>query len=132
MSFEQPNRVVEPRFPLEELSWTLAKNAIVISQYLEAHHLPQPSFNSKGPSVVVPTSSPQAIQEARQKLIAASLEIFHLAVGPSEFLPNLAAGVRSELCLPLSSAEDTLTLPSSNMSPVLTGSVNTTFFTLCH
>lgn len=81
-------------FPLEELSRTISKNANIVSQYLEENHLPQPSLNGDGPSVVVPSGSPQIIQQARQSLIAQSLELLQLAIGPSEFLPNLATGVR--------------------------------------
>ena len=96
MSPELPNCVSESIYPLEELSRTITKNASIVSQYLGANHLPQPSSNSDGPSIVVPTSSPQSIQQARQNLIAASLEMSQLAIGPSEFLPNLATGVRLE------------------------------------
>ena len=96
MSPELPNGVLETTFPLEELSRTIAENASIVSQYLGANHLPQPSLNSDGPSTVVPSDSPQSIQQARQNLIAASLEILQLAIGPSEFLPNLATGVRLE------------------------------------
>lgn len=96
MSLEQLNGVSETAFPLEELSWTITKNASIVSQFLGANHIPQPSLNHDGPSTVVPGGSPQSIHEARQNLIAASLEILQLAIGPSEFLPNLATGVRLE------------------------------------
>ncbi len=86
----------ETAFPLEELSWTVTKNASIVSQYLGANHIPQPSFDSDGPSTIVPAVSPYNIQQARQNLIAASLEIVQLAIGPSEFLSNLATGVRLE------------------------------------
>lgn len=96
MSPELPNGVSGTTFPLEELSRAITKNAGIVSQYLGANHLPQPSLDSDGPSTVVPSGSPQSIQQARQNLIAASLEILQLAIGPSEFLPNLATGVRIE------------------------------------
>lgn len=96
MSPETPNGVSETIFPLDELSKTISRNASIVSQYLGASHLPQPSLNSDGPSTVLPSGSPQSIQQARQNLIAASLEILQLAIGPSEFLPNLATGVRLE------------------------------------
>ncbi|PWY71774.1 S-adenosyl-L-methionine-dependent methyltransferase [Aspergillus sclerotioniger CBS 115572] len=79
-------------FPLEELSWTITKNASIVSQYLAAHQLPQPSVHGDGPSTVVPSKAPPAIQQARQHLMAASLELLQLAIGPSEYLPNLAMG----------------------------------------
>ena len=96
MSPKQPNGVSETAFPLEELSWTITKNASIVSHYLGQNNIPQPSLNSDGSSTVVPSGSPQSIQQARQNLIAASLEILQLAIGPSEFLPNLATGVRLE------------------------------------
>jgi 6-hydroxytryprostatin B O-methyltransferase len=82
--------------PLEELSLTITHNANIVSQYLKANDLPQPSFNSDGPAVVVPKNSPQTVIKAQQELIAAALEISQLAIGPSEFLPNLALGVSSQ------------------------------------
>lgn len=87
------NCVPETSFPLEELSQRITKNASIVSRYLAANHLPQPSSNSDGPRIILPTGSPANTQQARQDLIAASLEILQLAIGPSEFLPNLATGV---------------------------------------
>ncbi|KAI8950854.1 S-adenosyl-L-methionine-dependent methyltransferase [Xylaria longipes] len=79
-------------FPLEELSWLITKNASIVSEYLSAHDLPQPSFRADGPSSTLPKDSPRSILQARQNLMEASLKIFQLAIGPSEFLPNLATG----------------------------------------
>ena len=129
MSCEQTNGVSILDFPLEELSWTVTKNASIVSQYLRANHLRQPSSHSDGPSTVLPAGSPQYVQAARQELISASLEISQLAVGPSEFLPNLATGVRLKPLPPptfvIRSAHD----PSSNTSLVFPGFANTTSFT---
>ncbi|KAF2204077.1 sterigmatocystin 8-O-methyltransferase [Delitschia confertaspora ATCC 74209] len=91
--------VSETTFPLEELSWSITKNASIVSQYLRGNHLPQPSFDSDGPSTVIPGDAPQNIHQARQALIAAALEISQLAIGPSEFLPNLATGFQYISCL---------------------------------
>ena len=93
---QQPNGVSETAFPLEKLSWTITKNASIVSQYLGTNHIPQPSLDYDGPSTVVPSDSPHYIQQARQNLLAACLELLQLATGPSEFLPNLATGVRLE------------------------------------
>lgn len=95
MSPQQPNGS-EMAFPLERLSWTITKNASIVSQYLGTNHIPQPSLDCNGPSIVVPSESPHNIQQARQNLLAAILELWQLATGPSEFLPNLATGVRLE------------------------------------
>lgn len=83
----------ESAFSLEKLSHEITDNAKIVSHYLDSQNLPQPSFRSDGPSTVLPKGSPQAIHEARENLITASLEILQLAIGPSEFLPHLATGV---------------------------------------
>jgi hypothetical protein len=128
-SADKSHEAADAAFPLEELSWTITKNASIVSQYLGSNGLPQPSFNSDGPETVLPGDSPQAIQQARQKLIAASLELYQLAVGPSEFLPNLATGVH--LPSPQTHIPGVLTVFSSNISPVLLGSANTKSSTSC-
>ncbi|MCJ1381692.1 hypothetical protein MMC17_004803 [Xylographa soralifera] len=89
----------ESTYSLEQLSRTISRNASIVSQYLGTNNLPQPSLDSDGPSTVVPSGSPQSIQQARQNLIAASLEILQLAIGPSEFLPTLATGYQYISCL---------------------------------
>lgn len=94
MPLEQLDGLSESTLPLEGLSRNITKNASIVSQYLAANHYPQPSLNRDGPSKVVPDESPQSIKQARQNLIAASLETLQLAIGPSEFLPNLATRVR--------------------------------------
>lgn len=98
MSPSRPDDGSETLFPLEELSWRITKNASVVSQYLGAHCLPQPSFDGDGPSTIVSSDAPQHIRQALQHLVAASLEMMQLAIGPSEFLPNLATGVRHARC----------------------------------
>ncbi|KAF2234946.1 S-adenosyl-L-methionine-dependent methyltransferase [Viridothelium virens] len=99
MSLEQSASKSEATFPLEELSWQITKNASIVSQYLGANNKPQPSFTTNGPSTVIPAGAPHGIQQARQNLIAASLEILQLAIGPSEFLPNLATGFQYISCM---------------------------------
>ncbi|KAL8938468.1 MAG: hypothetical protein Q9216_003881 [Gyalolechia sp. 2 TL-2023] len=99
MSTKPSNSIFETRFPLDELSRKITKNASIVSQYLGANHLPQPSSNSDGPRAILPTGSPEGTQQARQDLIAASLEMLQLAIGPSEFLPNLATGFQYISCL---------------------------------
>ncbi|KAF1952598.1 S-adenosyl-L-methionine-dependent methyltransferase [Byssothecium circinans] len=81
------------------LSEVIAKNASIVSHYLEAHKLPQPSFNSDGPSIVVPGDAAQEIRQAQQDLISAALKLSQLAIGPSEFLPQLATGFHYISCL---------------------------------
>ena len=88
-----PSSASEVSFPLEELSWTITKNASVVSQYLDAHSLPQPSFESHGPSNILSGGTPQHIRQSLQHLVSASLELTQLAIGPSGFVPNLATDV---------------------------------------
>ncbi|KAI9654281.1 MAG: hypothetical protein M1831_005446 [Alyxoria varia] len=103
------NDDVEVTFPLEQLSRKITKNASIVSQYLDAHHLPQPSFESDGPSVVISTDAPQHIREAKQHLVAECLETLQLALGPSEFVPSLAAGVKIIQAVPVRFSSDVLT-----------------------
>ncbi|KAL4962937.1 S-adenosyl-L-methionine-dependent methyltransferase [Aspergillus stella-maris] len=85
--------VVEPTTtPLEDLSVVITKSASIVTQYLQANGHPQPSLGPDGPSSVLPSGTPRQIVQAHQQLIAASLQIFQLAIGPSEFLPHLANG----------------------------------------
>ena len=130
MSLIKPSYGSETVFPLEELSWSITKNASVVSQYLGSRSLPQPSFESDGPSTIVPGDAPQHIRQALQQLVATSLEMSQLAIGPSEFLPNLATGVR-HAPFPLQKLQEVLTVKSFNISPVSPGFANTTFSALC-
>ncbi|KAH6880098.1 sterigmatocystin 8-O-methyltransferase [Thelonectria olida] len=86
-------------FPLEELAWSCTKNAIAVSQYLSTHDLPQPSHNPDAPSSTLPKDAPPSVQRARQGLMDAALQLFQLAAGPSEFIPNLAPGFQYVTCL---------------------------------
>ncbi|KAL4939603.1 hypothetical protein BDV06DRAFT_230925 [Aspergillus oleicola] len=85
--------------PLEDLTTIITKSASTVSQYLQANGLPQPSLQPDGPSNVLPSGTPRQIHQARQQLIAASLQVFQLATGPSEFLPHLANGFHYVSCL---------------------------------
>ncbi|KAG6995603.1 O-methyltransferase aurJ [Physcia stellaris] len=89
----------ETSHPLEALGSTIAQNANIVSHYLGLNHLKQPSFDCDGPHAVIPSDSPPKIQQARQDLIAAALEMVQLATGPSDFLPNLATGFQYISCL---------------------------------
>ncbi|KAI8631119.1 sterigmatocystin 8-O-methyltransferase [Xylariaceae sp. FL1651] len=90
---------VQASFPLEKLAWNCTKNAIVVSQYLADNNQPQPSHESDGPVSTLPKGAPRTIQQARQCLMSSALELFQLAAGPSEFIPNLAPGFQYVACL---------------------------------
>ncbi|KAI0405960.1 sterigmatocystin 8-O-methyltransferase [Xylaria palmicola] len=94
-----PSPANQALFPLEELAWTCTKNAIAVSQYLAEHDHPQPSHEPDGPSSTLPKAAPRSIQQARQSLMSSALELFQLAAGPSEFIPNLAPGFQYVACL---------------------------------
>ncbi|KAL4796326.1 S-adenosyl-L-methionine-dependent methyltransferase [Aspergillus venezuelensis] len=92
--------VVEPTTtPLEDLSAIITKSASTVSQYLQKNGRPHPSLSPDGPSSVLPSGAPRQIHQAHQQLIAASLQLFQLAIGPSEFLPHLANGFQYISCL---------------------------------
>lgn len=88
-----------PSFPLENLAWECTRNAVVVSQYLSSEQLPQPSHEPDGPVRTLPKDAPYNIRKAQQKLMDATLQLFQLAAGPSEFIPNLAPGFQYVACL---------------------------------
>ncbi|KAI0099267.1 sterigmatocystin 8-O-methyltransferase [Nemania sp. FL0031] len=90
---------IKASLPLEELSFEITRNAVLVSQYLHSEGFPQPSHDADGPSSTIPRDSPQSIRVARQNLIEASLKMFQLALGPTEYLPNLATGFQYLSCL---------------------------------
>ncbi|KAI0403138.1 S-adenosyl-L-methionine-dependent methyltransferase [Xylaria palmicola] len=99
MPANQPNGVSHGAMPLEELSWSITKNGSIISHHLAASNYPQPSFRSDAPSTLLPKDSPESVVQARENLISACLEMLHLAIGPSDFLPNLATSYQHISCL---------------------------------
>jgi 6-hydroxytryprostatin B O-methyltransferase len=80
--------------PLEDLAKQVTDNSTKISIFLQDSGHRQPSFDRDAPTTFIPAKSPPEIRTARQHLLEASLKIFQLAVGPSEYIPNLALGVR--------------------------------------
>jgi len=79
MSLQQistPSNGISEKLPLEQLSSAISESAGIVSRYLATNHLPQPSFEADGPSVIVPVNAPPNVQLERQKLLAASLELF--------------------------------------------------------
>lgn len=86
---------VEPNsVSLQDLSEVISKNSQKISQYMLVNSFPQPSREVHGPVFLLPNESPQCVRQARQEVLAASLEICQLMIGPSDFLAHLATGVR--------------------------------------
>jgi 6-hydroxytryprostatin B O-methyltransferase len=80
---------------LESIAAQVSANATILSTLLRKQNLPLPSFDRDAPTVVLPQSAPDEIRAARQALIEASLRTFRLAIGPSEYIQNLAMSVCS-------------------------------------
>jgi 6-hydroxytryprostatin B O-methyltransferase len=79
MSLQQiktPLNGASERLPLKTLSSASSNSADVVSGHLATNHLPQPSFEANGPSIIVPVNASLNGQLARQKFPAASLELF--------------------------------------------------------
>lgn len=79
---------------LNELANSISTNAGLISTFLHSESHPIPSFQRDAATTAVPASAPGEIQAAREALLDASMKMFQLASGPSEYLPNLAVHVR--------------------------------------
>lgn len=94
-----PVQPLSTSFPLEDLAWKCTRNAVIVSQYLSSEKLPQPSHAAEGPSRTLPEDAPENAQRARQSLMDAALQLFQLAAGPKEFIPNLAPGFQYVACL---------------------------------
>ena len=79
--------------PLEKLAGQISENSTKISTFLHSTGHAQPSFDRDAPAASIPADSPPEIRTARQQLMEAALKAFQLALGPNEYLPNLALGV---------------------------------------
>ncbi|EGD94047.1 hypothetical protein TESG_01574 [Trichophyton tonsurans CBS 112818] len=84
---------------LEVLASQVQENAKVVNEFLRTSGHAAPSFASDAPATSLPASAPPEIGAARQALMGAALQIFHLAAGPSEYLPHLAVGYQHVACL---------------------------------
>ncbi|KAK0637408.1 S-adenosyl-L-methionine-dependent methyltransferase [Bombardia bombarda] len=88
---------------LAQLAADISSNVAVLTEYIEANKLPQPSFDADGPSHPIPDDSGDAAV-ARAALIEATKALHTLAVGPSETtiyfnLPELYfVGAMGTLC----------------------------------
>ena len=78
---------------MEELSDQIAVNVSILSDFFRSQQYPEPTFDGHSPATTLPATAPERVRVARQTLIEAAAKISQLAIGPSEFLPNLAVGV---------------------------------------
>lgn len=67
--------------------------AEIISSYCSSQDIPHPSFHPQAPGVTIPPSAPNAVQNARQKLVASAAAVQRLATEPADYLPHLAIHV---------------------------------------
>jgi 6-hydroxytryprostatin B O-methyltransferase len=91
------NVEVRSKSTLDELADQIQQNANIISDFLQSNGHQSPSFERNAPTYTLPTSAPSEIRVAREALMGAALQIFQLAAGPSEYLPNVAVGVRKRI-----------------------------------
>ncbi|KAM5436481.1 putative 6-hydroxytryprostatin B O-methyltransferase [Microsporum ferrugineum] len=84
---------------LEALASQVQENARIVSDFLRSCGHAGPSFERDSPTTSLPSSAPPDISAARQAIMGAALQMFHLAAGPSEYLPNLAVGYQQIACL---------------------------------
>ncbi|KAJ5504021.1 hypothetical protein N7463_006895 [Penicillium fimorum] len=84
---------------LNELASSISANAQVLSTFLHSEGHPIPSFERDAAPKAVPASAPGEIHAAREALMDASMKMFQLASGPSEYLPNLAVNYQHLSCL---------------------------------
>jgi hypothetical protein len=69
-----------------EVATRIATNTSIVSEYLAANDLPQPSFDLDTPLYgVVPKDAPN-IEALRQSVLADTAELRHLMLGPREYL----------------------------------------------
>ncbi|ORY10494.1 sterigmatocystin 8-O-methyltransferase [Clohesyomyces aquaticus] len=97
-SYIQPN-APSSNSTLEQYVQQILQNTGIITEYLETNGLPQPSFERDAPESTLPESAPETIRAARVKLMDAALKAFQLALGPKEYIPNIAVGLQYIVCL---------------------------------
>lgn len=89
------NRIEKPAGPevvtLERLAEHIYTNVEILTSVLRENHLPQPTFNQDGPTHYPKLRECQA---ARSALAEAAMDLYHLVLGPKDFLVTQAMTVR--------------------------------------
>lgn len=80
-------------FLMEKLAKQLNDDVCLLNSHLETAGHPHPSFDSRAPRTTLPGGTPEHIQLSRERIMNNALQLFQLAAGPSEFLPNLSTSV---------------------------------------
>jgi len=88
-----------PKTALETYAETICGAVKVIDGYCLSSNIPTPSRDIGAPTVTLPSTAPLNVLEARQSLLAASLNIQQLAREPSEFIPGLAIHFQTFSCI---------------------------------
>lgn len=79
-----------------ELSSTIAIRAYQITEYLETHRLPQPSFDADCPSTL---PADPVVQRARLDLIEAATALTNLAIGSADLIRWQVLEASASLCV---------------------------------
>ncbi|KAM7218255.1 S-adenosyl-L-methionine-dependent methyltransferase [Rhypophila decipiens] len=81
-----------PETTISKLSETIFRNVKVVDSYLKANNLPPPSFDVDGPAVMEVGPDGLHVEDAKNKAIAAAMELVDLLVGPFPSLRPLYNG----------------------------------------
>lgn len=68
-----------------ELTTIISVNTAKIDRYISENNLPQPSFDVNGPASL---TLPQDLQDIREDVLNASLELSELLLGPKEVIAD--------------------------------------------
>ncbi|KAM7203056.1 S-adenosyl-L-methionine-dependent methyltransferase [Rhypophila sp. PSN 637] len=71
-----------PETTISKLSETIFRNVKVVDSYLKANNLPPPSFDIDGPAVMEVGPDGVHVEDAKNKAIAAAMELVDLLIGP--------------------------------------------------
>lgn len=75
-----------------ELSARIADNTAKVNEYLNAHHLPTPSFDVSAPLQSMIPNTEVEIEAARVAIIDDTLELRRLMLGPRDYLMTFTVG----------------------------------------
>ena len=81
---------------IEELAGQMSLSAQRLSTFLRCNGYQYPSFDRSCPSDTLSAEVPEDIVVAQQDLAENALKLFRLAIGPREFLADMAVKVSQE------------------------------------
>ena len=71
---------------IERLASSIEANTARVAEYLRSQHLPFPSFDADAPNNSLVPEGLREIEDARHQIIAATLKLHNLMLGPRELL----------------------------------------------